>query len=1531
MINMDFANIREYDGSKEKGFEELVCQLAHLNPPDNAQYFVRKEGDGGDAGVECYWLLNDGTEHAWQAKFFLNALSDNQWSQISKSVETALEKHPNLTNYYICLPRDWTDSRKKINEKAISSAWDKWVYHVENWKELAREKNMNVKFSYWCKHELSQMLQVDRPDFSGKALYWFNIPILTSDILVRIAQKSKVALGERFTPEFHVDLPIANQFDCLGNTKKWKKEKADQFSAVSKIREEYKWIFNKKIDLFSEKTDWIDLNESIEKCYYEFLKILNGDLFYKKYEMLLCLCEDVYQNLNKCNDAIYDCLKDATDEDQKKELRELSEKLRGLSLDITDVNDFLDDKTLLAGKTKSVLLTGEAGIGKSHLLCDLALNRLDNGLPTLFLLGQHYPGGNPFDFICSELGLPHYPYRTVLGALDSLGESKDTRFLIIIDAINEGVYKETWCDQIIQFLVELEAFPHIAVVLSCRSTYKDYLIPQGMKNLVELIHTGFSGYEHRAAFKYLAKQGISKPGTPILNPEFTNPLFLKTCCKALKEMGEHKFPKGLSGFNKLYHFYIESAEQVIKRKKKYRSGESVVEEVLKKFVNELYPNNISGVPTGRARELIGQVDPKPGTEEPLLDLLIDEGIFATDVIPGEGIRNRGIEVVRFTYERFSDYAIAMYLLDNCVTEEDVAKLFVPAGEIGKIISNENRYGYSGIIEALGIGIPEKFNKEFMEFIELSTEDEHEYQYQYSWFFNKTFKDVILWRSGESISPKSLEMLNELQNNNNSALDIVLALSTELDHPWNADYLDYILFGMKMPERDAFWSTYVGINDYTEKEYGEESVIRTLIDWALYADLEEIESEKLRLLALVLLWMTTTSNRKVRDQATKSLARVLFHIPSKIVEFIEKFDECDDVYLVERLYASIYGAVVHLDNDQIVKAISLCVFSYQFKESKPYPDILLRDYARGIMEFAYHNNLLQDILDSPDVFRPPYNSDWPIENPSLEEIEQIRGDEFSSSIKRSLMGFINDFGNYTMRCIHDWSPTPITEKKPQTGTELKRIFAQKLPNELRARYDEYLDTQMMYEQRIEQDVVGWLKQLASEVWEETNEDVNIGHKEKDKITEKDSWERLEEDIINILNDAEKEEFRWVSGLNIGDRPASFSKRWAQRWVCKKAHELGWSSELFSEFEKVHSNGGGYGREGARIERIGKKYQWIAFHELLARMADNLIWLDRGYSDLDDQNFSGPWQIHKRDIDPTLWIRGTGENGWEEQDRVIWWQPYKFTFVEDKLDLQMDWLRDRRIVPSFNRILAVINPKDSSQWLVLRGFTKGTQQPLIQKDIVPEQDHWFRINSIIVRNDDFESLKKHLEGKNYRDPDVTSVPSSGHQGFAGEYPWHPYYCNTSEWRYDEDREGEINVEYHVPICEYEWESGSVDHSIDDSIRFYMPSSKIINDLGLLKSLHSEAWSNGKGELIFLDPSTMGIGPSYALIKRDVMQRWLIENHLRIVWLIGGEKQLFTHNVDKFYGRLVFSGMFTLWDNEITGELWFDEERIGNQSEK
>lgn len=54
-------------------------------------------------------------------------------------------------------------------------------------------------------------------------------------------------------------------------------------------------------------------------------------------------------------------------------------------------------------------------------------------------------------------------------------------------------------------------------------------------------------------------------------------------------------------------------------------------------------------------------------------------------------------------------------------------------------------------------------------------------------------------------------------------------------------------------------------------------------------------------------------------------------------------------------------------------------------------------------------------------------------------------------------------------------------------------------------------------------------------------------------------------------------------------------------------------------------------GGTIERIGKKYQWITFHHILARISDNhnvKRW------DGDVRPFSGLWDFFVRDFDPTV---------------------------------------------------------------------------------------------------------------------------------------------------------------------------------------------------------------------------------------------------------------------------------------------------------
>ena len=347
---------------------------------------------------------------------------------------------------------------------------------------------------------------------------------------------------------------------------------------------------------------------------------------------------------------------------------------------------------------------------------------------------------------------------------------------------------------------------------------------------------------------------------------------------------------------------------------------------------------------------------------------------------------------------------------------------------------------------LAIVIAEKYDKELVDLLpedaKVSTRDADD-----------VFESTVVWREPASFSDRTLELLNQLTGyrHPHPILDTLLKLSTEPEHPWNAELLHRNLLGKEIAERDQYWSTELALAYASEEEDGFESTVRTLIEWASFGDIEEAEEERIRLCSTTLMWFHTTSNRKVRDRSTKALVRILSRFPSLLPDLLQDFQAVNDPYVVERLYAVAYGVICNMTDPHIISQIAALVFDLVFKDGRPPPHILLRDYARGVLEFALHGNLLPEGVDA-EQFRPPYKSAWPIENPTPEEIDTIVGNESTSSIKISVMNAFGDFGTYTMAYVHSWSPTSLAEPFPETGYDLKKQFAEAhLQGEVKARF------------------------------------------------------------------------------------------------------------------------------------------------------------------------------------------------------------------------------------------------------------------------------------------------------------------------------------------------------------------------------------------------------------------------------------------------------------------------------------------------
>ena len=186
---------------------------------------------------------------------------------------------------------------------------------------------------------------------------------------------------------------------------------------------------------------------------------------------------------------------------------------------------------------------------------------------------------------------------------------------------------------------------------------------------------------------------------------------------------------------------------------------------------------------------------------------------------------------------------------------------------------------------------------------------------------------------------------------------------------------------------------------------------------------------------------------------------------------------------------------------------------------------------------------------------------------------------------------------------------------------------------------------------------------------------------------------------------------------------------------------------------------------------------------------------------------------------------------------------------------------------------------------------------------------------------ELLSEEFKDRRFSDPYIITVPTTNYEGFLGEYPWHPVYRHISGWQEYDNFGKSILPRYFSPAAEYAWEAGDADKdfSLDSSLSFYLPAKELVMSMGLRRTTGDNgSWENDDG-VLFRDPSLMENGPGYALIRSQQLDEWLNNEDLAILWLIGGEKQLFSHNSDKFYGRLTFSAMYRLVDGVPEGGIF------------
>lgn len=1490
-IALDWQNIRPLNGGREKGFEELCAQLARAEiPADGA--FVRKGTP--DAGVECYAVFPDNSEWCWQSKYF-DSLGDSQWSQIDKSVNTALKKHPKLVKYFVCVPLDRPDGRVEDTR----SAKDKWDEHVQKWQKSAKKLGMSVEFVYWGSHELLHRLS--HPDHVGKVRFWFNARAFDKGWFKARLDEAIQTAGPRYTPAVHVDLPIARNFEAFGRTVAFfDGEKriartirecfADVTSSTRKLSEDLGVLAGEVLDLLEQVLAKFAAIEPDPIGALPFQPLI--DLILKTEKLALALQRSLFDREKDYEE------KNRGDSPAKNPFSELVSHLRRLGFELGKARQSLKQSDSIAGN-QVLLLKGEAGTGKTHLLCDVAKHRIGVGLPTVVLMGQQFISHEaPWPQALRQLDLSNVSMDEFVGALESAAQAANARALIIVDAINEGAGRIIWPDHLATFLRQALRSKWIGIVLSIRSSYEDLILPQAIRDKAHCItHFGFAEHEYDATKTYFVHYGLELPSTPLLAPEFRNPLFLKTLCSGLQSNGERRLPRGLHGITAIFELHFSEINKRAARDLDFNPKLHLVQNALKAVAMAIFDSGETALPLETASTIVDGFLPGRDFERSLFRRLIVEGLLVEDVKRQE---DQSIATFIFIgYERYADHLAVRTLLDKYLDTDRPEAAFLEEGALG-FLCDRKRFLSPGLLEAFCIQIPERIQRELVALAPRSAD---------RWSMPSAFRQSLIWRASSAFSPETMETLSKidkLDGNHAETIEAILTVSTLPNHRLNANYLDKILRRHSMPDRDAWWSVYL------HGAWDSQFAIDRIVDWASAVEPQQlIEDESLDLCAISLAWMFTTSNRFLRDRATSALVKLLTGRLGAAVRLVETMSDVDDLYVVERVLAVAYGVAMRSSDQGDVGKLAECVFQRVFASGSPTPHILLRDYARGVVERAIflRANLELDVT----LARPPYKSSWP-HIPTEEEIALFRHKDPNLTTygrARNRIAFsvmIDDFARYVIGTNRsssscNWLSITLDDtpwKAPASPEEELQSFVEGLPADVRKEWDEFVS--------IANQIVEYVVDESSDLDQRFVAKDALLQKFRERLTEEQDqtfekvWDALASDIRS-------------------DRAPRFDLQQAQRYILKRVFELGWTEERFGRFDEYSVSD--HGREAAKAERIGKKYQWIAYHEILAFMSDRFQYREEFREEDGDRAYEGPWQLFLRDIDPSATERSMRGGAAKGEERSAWWKPVDFDAWEtDKV--ASDWIEREDNLPQFEKLMVVTNSTDGSRWLSLNGYFKWTQKPPADRELneVERRELWYLCHAYFVKSDSAPTFLQWAKGVDFWGRWMPESPTV-HRMFLGEHSWSPA-ARYFQQEYFGDRgwvtpENDCPVQIKAVAIDYLRETG-FDCAIDESISLQLPISDLVKGLNVHWSGRGADFHDVDGHLAIQTPNAHADGPSAMLVREDLLQDYLARENLSICWCVIGGKRVLSPGMGMGvnHGALRMNGAYIYLQNQLDGFL-------------
>ncbi|MGG7176391.1 SIR2 family protein [Clostridium paraputrificum] len=836
-------------------------------------------------------------------------------------------------------------------------------------------------------------------------------------------------LGNRYLPDLNIELNERYIFDAIGRNEEFYKrfkDKADQILIALK---------DLRITLIQDNIN--NIYEILDNFQINSIDIIKVD--------------EVIGNLNNISKILDNEIKIRLNDVSNSNSSLLRDEIYKFNKSQTTIDEYIHymkSNEMKSVNNPFVLLDGEGGIGKSHLLADTINKRKCEGKKSLLFLGQHFKeGDNPFEAILKMLECDCTSDQ-FLKELNRIAENDNSRIIIFIDALNEGSGKKFWKNYLTGFIEKIKLYPWIGLVVSIRTEYVENLINDNnslISNLVRVTHSGFSTVEYDAIKKYFDFYTIPYSDIPFTNQEFRNPLFLRLLCEGYKKKS---IDLDNISYNDVYKNYLSAMNLSISDKCEYSKHINVIEKVINEMVLYKYNNGFESnlIPLEKTIEIVIDIEKRYNIKKPLLDELLSNGILTQNINYGDE------EYIYVTYEKLEDYLYAKLLAEE----------FNKIGEEEFELKYKNLKYRRDILEALAIVLSEKGDYELFELLTNEQNNKNVIQ---------AFCSALKWRKSNSFNEKTLNYINNVVLKSKfgfeNLYDALILISTKVGHIFNAERTVDNILRYSMPDRDKLF-----IPLFDEIYFEDGSPINRMLDWCLNKEnFDNVLNETIRLSAIMISSFLISSNNILRDKSTKALVNLLNGHIDILISVLKKFENIDDPYVLERLYAVAFGCVVSEKSNSRIEELSIYVYDKVFAHEYVYPNVLLRDYARNIIEYAKYK-VSSDGLDNINV-QPPYKSDMP-EVPSDEEISNYEYNYKTSSFKdyfwsqnailNSMQveysrdgspGGYGDFGRYVFqRYFSEWDGLDYNDLK---NIAIKKVFDMGYDVEKHGKYDRNIES------------------------------------------------------------------------------------------------------------------------------------------------------------------------------------------------------------------------------------------------------------------------------------------------------------------------------------------------------------------------------------------------------------------------------------------------------------------------------------------